>query len=83
MFASRQQSDYHLIAGSPAINAGSNQISYVPTVDYDGRPRIIFGRVDMGMLEFAGSPSAPVVTDDGASIPGIFLRRSRVSRPSP
>lgn len=42
--------DFHLLPGSPCINAGSN--SYVTTTnDLDCNPRIAFGTVDMGAYE--------------------------------
>ena len=44
--------DYHLKAGSPAVNAGSNAL--VPagiTTDLDGLPRVVGGTVDQGAYE--------------------------------
>jgi hypothetical protein len=43
--------DYHLNPGSPCINAGSNAF-VISSIDLDGNPRIIAGRVDMGAYEF-------------------------------
>jgi hypothetical protein len=44
-------SDYHLSAGSPGIDAGSNAaVPLGPLVDMDGKPRIM-GTVDMGAYE--------------------------------
>jgi hypothetical protein len=43
--------DYHLSTVSPCVNAGSN--AYVASsIDLDGNPRIVGGRVDMGAYEF-------------------------------
>ncbi|MBW8039347.1 MAG: hypothetical protein FVQ85_05055 [Planctomycetes bacterium] len=44
--------DYHLLPGSPCINAGDP--NYVPEpneTDLDGNPRVIGGRIDMGAYE--------------------------------
>ncbi len=44
--------DYHLLAGSPCIDAGDP--AYVPgtdETDLDGQPRVLGGRVDMGAYE--------------------------------
>jgi len=52
LFRAPASEDYHLLAGSPCINAGDN--SAVPPViktDLDGRPRVIGGRIDMGAYE--------------------------------
>ena len=55
-------SDYHLLAGSPCIDAGDP--NYVPEpneTDLDGKPRIINGRIDMGAYEYM--PSIPAEVD--------------------
>jgi hypothetical protein len=45
--------DYHLLAGSPCINAGDpNFAAGSNETDIDGQPRIFAGRVDMGAYEF-------------------------------
>ena len=48
--------DYHLSAGSPCINTGTNS-SWTTTypLDLDGRQRIRYGTVDMGAYEFINS----------------------------
>ena len=44
--------DFHLRAGSPCINAGDPADDYSGQTDIDGQPRVILGRVDMGVDEF-------------------------------
>ena len=45
---------YHLEANSPCINAGDSSIVYNGQNDVDGEPRVMGGRVDMGVDEFSG-----------------------------
>ena len=45
--------DYHLLEGSPCIDAGDpNYIAGPNETDLDGRPRVIGGRIDMGAYEY-------------------------------
>jgi hypothetical protein len=44
--------DYHLMPGSPCINAGLNQDWMWSAVDLDGRSRIWRGTVDIGAYEY-------------------------------
>jgi len=56
--------DYHLLPGSPCINAGDpNYIAEPNETDLDGRPRVIGGRIDMGAYEFR-APRTLYVDDD-------------------
>ena len=56
--------DFHLQAGSPAIDAGTNP--FAPTDDFDGVARPVGATVDIGPYEYGGSrvPTDPTPTDD-------------------
>ena len=49
-FVDPTTSDYHILAGSPAINQGNGAVA--PLVDYDGNVRSQNYTVDMGAYEF-------------------------------
>jgi hypothetical protein len=60
-FVDAANSNFHLQATSPCINAGTNQSWMTGAADLDGNPRIFgiagCGRVDMGAYEYQGSVS--------------------------
>ena len=47
-----EDDDLRLAPGSPGINAGSLNTSFLPATDLDGHPRVLCGRVDIGAYEF-------------------------------
>ncbi|TGO02349.1 hypothetical protein PN36_26485 [Candidatus Thiomargarita nelsonii] len=51
LFLDPGNGDYHLLAGSPCIEAGDNNAPSIPTTDKDGNPRIVNGIVDIGAYE--------------------------------
>lgn len=44
--------DLHLRFDSPCLDAGNNAAADLPSTDYEGDPRIVFGLADMGADEF-------------------------------
>ncbi len=53
-FVDLATANLRLQSNSPCINAGGNAYS-VNSTDLDGRPRIVAGKVDVGVYEFQGS----------------------------
>jgi hypothetical protein len=53
--------DWHLLAGSPCINAGTN-LSTAP-MDMEGISRDLAGNPDMGSFEYNGTTYPPMITD--------------------
>ncbi len=53
LFVGPDVNDYHLLPGSPCINAGDpNYVAEPNETDLDGNPRVIDGRIDMGAYEY-------------------------------
>ena len=67
-FSNPTLGDYHLLQGSPAIDAGNNSAPQLPTKDLDGNPRLQdatgqgYPIVDMGAYEFASMQDANSTT---------------------
>ena len=73
MFVDPAVDDYHLLPGSPCLDAGDP--AYVPApgeTDLDGQPRVIGGRVDMGVYEHTSA----IPIDVGIS-PGVINLKSQ------
>ena len=47
--------DYRLLPDSPCINVGTNEPWMVEAVDIEGKPRILYGTVDLGAYEFVSA----------------------------
>ncbi len=58
------EGDYHLKSVSACINTGdSNYAAEVNEVDIDGRPRVLYGRIDMGAYEYSDEMEADFNSD--------------------
>lgn len=79
LFVSAVNSDFHLAADSPAIEAGTLDSPDFPTVDLDGqaRPSPSQSLPDLGALEFTGDPE---VSGDGGCVLSQGDERSWGSR---
>ena len=79
LFVDPASGDYHLLSGSPCIDAGDNSVVEPNSTDIAGNPRIIDGDedgeaiVDMGAYEFL-----PPIEADLWMLPGVINRRSRM-----
>lgn len=51
LLANRTGGDYHLLSGSPCINAGSLSVVGLPTFDMDGEDRVFGNKPDIGADE--------------------------------
>ena len=59
------EGDYHLLAGSPCIDAGDpNYIAGPNETDLEGNPRVTSGRIDMGAYEFFNTRPVGDTGDD-------------------
>ncbi|MBW8040793.1 MAG: hypothetical protein FVQ85_12420 [Planctomycetes bacterium] len=56
LFVDPAAGNYHLSTGSPCIDAGDpNFVPYFGEMDVDGEPRVMGGRIDMGIDEFTST----------------------------
>lgn len=69
LFADAAAGDYHLAAGSPAIDAGALD-SLSGSIDPDGNPRVLGSAPDIGAFETAGGQ--PAAGGDGGDDPGTL-----------
>ena len=67
LFVDPADGDYHLLPGSPCIDAGDpDYVAEPDEIDLDGRPRVIGSRIDMGAYEFNHVPVADAGPDQTA-----------------
>lgn len=75
-FLDRAGKDFHLRAGSPAIDAGNGTALVLPDDDFDGNQRVIDGHgdgtavLDMGAFEF-GPEAPPLVSFQADKVSGV------------
>ena len=62
LFNDPDNGDFHLLPGSPAINAGNNSVITSQNINYDldSLPRIVSNTVDIGAWEFNPSAQYPL-----------------------
>lgn len=67
-FVNRSTGDYHITGSSSCLNAGSNSVSGVTSVDIDGEARIYDTTIDIGSDEFS-SPfiHKPIISPGGGT----------------
>lgn len=73
LFVNKSGGDYHLGAGSPAVDAGDTGLYNYDQVDLDKTPRVQGLRVDIGAYERAGAPGVFLYYDvnvTGKAAPG-------------
>jgi len=51
-FVNPSENDWHLLLGSPCLNAGTNLASLIPDKDIDGNSRILDDSIDIGADEY-------------------------------
>ncbi|WP_177224154.1 PKD domain-containing protein [Thermoflavifilum thermophilum] len=70
-FVNPAADNYHLLPGSPAVNAGMDLRSYGITTDLDGNARPYGTAFDIGAYEYAPHPNKPPVAKALASVDTI------------
>ncbi len=63
LFANAAMDDYHLAAGSPAVDVGA--AADAPATDFEGQPRPLGGGVDIGADEHCPDPCSTPPADGG------------------
>jgi hypothetical protein len=80
MFVNAPAGSLQLALGSPAIDVGDNNATYLPPTDIDGRARIRDGVVDMGPYEFGDLPTG-IGDIDAPATPRVSALRNAFPNP--
>jgi parallel beta-helix repeat protein len=75
-FVNTTAGNFHLLFGSPCIDAGTNSAPGLPATDFEGDTRIANVNVDMGADEYVGGPATFPSPADGAIIVSIDAQLS-------
>ena len=68
-FFDEEEGDFHLVEGSPLIDAGdSSYFLAIPILDLEGNPRSAGGSIDIGAYERSIAALHPADTDNNSSI---------------
>jgi PKD repeat protein len=78
LFVGIDDEDYHLSAGSPAIDAGNKSAASLPSIDFEGNNRILGMSADIGADEYyvtgvTHSVSGRILSDN-AGLGGVTVR---------
>ena len=80
LFVNPAAGDYRLQSCSPSINRGNTSwITDQSVPDLDGNARVIGANVDMGVYEFAGSPSVPALAADRDEFTGVIAENNTLA----
>jgi len=71
LFMSAANGDFHLQAGSPAIDAGDSSASNLPNTDLDGNPRVA-GTIDLGAYEVVTTSAANISPNNLSFAPQLM-----------
>ncbi len=80
LFSNPDSGDFHLQVGSPCIDSGDPDTSYIdlPLTDFDGKRRIVNGQIDIGCFEYQHPDK---IGNDGNSIAPNFILKQNYPNP--
>lgn len=80
MFVNAAMHNLELMQGSPAINAGANDSLPMEAItDFNGSPRIVDGRVDMGAFEFQTCHNTLILNETDSPLIGSYFSSTSIT----